>query len=135
MRGFLLRLAAVGLLAIAPLAACTPAANDAASKAAIGAAVEEYMHEHAPDVKFNVVVERIEGDYARMRLIPEEPVTDAATGYAHREGPAWKVLGVGTAFEPAFYERSGVPTDLREPAMAAPGSPAPALASERPTPS
>ena len=61
-----------------------------------------------------VEVEKIEGDAARVRVLPDDPnAADAAWLFLKHESGMWKVVaGPGTAFTPDDMKSAGLPEDL-----------------------
>lgn len=49
--------------------------------------------------------------YAKVILHPKKPVTDDATVYLQKQNSSWKVLNLGTAFDPEFLAK--LPEALR----------------------
>lgn len=64
---------------------------------------------------FTAGIERVEGDFARAILYPNDPnATDPAWVWLRRDSTIWKVFGgPGTEFDDAFYNRHNVPDQIR----------------------
>lgn len=64
--------------------------------------------------EFSVPNLRIEAGVARLTLVPSAGQTDPATAYARLiDINSWQVLGLGTSFEPEWYEQNDIPEVLR----------------------
>jgi hypothetical protein len=100
------------LLVLAPLPACAhgPTGDDP-----IAAAVREYVRTETAVDSVEVVIEAVEGDYARVRVRPVGAETDPAVLFLRRIDGRWRGIAIGTAFDPEFYEREGIPPALRVP--------------------
>ena len=81
---------------------------------ALIAATKKYLaaNSYPPDMK--VAVEKVEGDYARVAVTPKDPTKmDGAIAFLKRDHGAWKVLELGTGWDPADLEKSHIPKSLR----------------------
>jgi hypothetical protein len=84
---------------------------------AITAAAKTYLSrfENIKLGEDNVIVEQVEGDFARVRIFPEEPANaDPAWVFLQkRNGDWWEVVaGPGTAFGPDDLQAAGIPESL-----------------------
>lgn len=77
---------------------------------AVVAAVQRFLK---ADAGAKIVCERLEADFARVsaKSAKAQPIF----GFAKR-GPLgrWEVLGMGSFFEPAFYQQHGIPERLQQ---------------------
>jgi hypothetical protein len=64
---------------------------------------------------FTVQIERILGDYARVRLRPVDPLlAEPALVFLQRQASGWTIVaGPGAAFMPEDLEQAGVPASIR----------------------
>jgi hypothetical protein len=93
------------------LAAC--GGSTASDNQAIIDATSAYVKANSAVANFTVQVEQVAGDYARARVSPTDGSTDPAWVYLKREGGAWQVLLLGTAFTPEDYQQFGIPESLQ----------------------
>ena len=64
---------------------------------AVITAAQKYVAAHSAVSGFNVTVEKIEGDYARVKVIPKHAgETDPAWVFLKREKGVWRGLTMGT---------------------------------------
>jgi len=88
---------AVSLLGLAPARAAAPTAQDGCAQPppdveqAVVAAASAYMRAQYPDVFDRAVVRRVEGDWARVRVLTRVE-TEPTSLILHREGQAWSVV-------------------------------------------
>ena len=63
---------------------------------------------------FHVSIEKIQGDYARVQLVPKNPKrADATWVFLKREKGAWRILmGPGTHFESKDYRKYRIPASI-----------------------
>ena len=80
---------------------------------AIIAATKKYLaaNSYPPDVK--VTVEKVSGDYARVATTPKSQQIDPAIAFLKRVHGAWKVLTLGTGWDPADLEKLDIPMSVR----------------------
>jgi hypothetical protein len=86
-------------------------ATPVSADAAIVQATTNFVKRENPKLRPKVQVERVRSDYARASVSARG--TDSAWAYLHREQGTWKVLSLGTGFDPAFYQRQGIPRELQ----------------------
>jgi hypothetical protein len=60
-----------------------------------------------------VKVEGVSGDFARVQVKSKSNGTDPAMAFLKRANGKWKVLSLGTAFEPAELKRLQIPASLQ----------------------
>jgi hypothetical protein len=106
------------LLFAAVLTACAIAfagpLGGAAEDQAIAAAARKYVAANSQVSDFEIKVEKIAGNYARAKVIPENPgQTDAAWVFLKREKGTWTGLTLGTAFTAEDYKEFHIPAALR----------------------
>ncbi len=96
-----------GCLGFATTAAASP------DEPAIIAATKKYLaaNSYPPDVK--VTVEKVHGDYARVATIPKSQQMDPAIAFLKRDHGVWKVLTLGTGWDPADLEELHIPKSLQ----------------------
>jgi hypothetical protein len=83
--------------------------------AAIIAATKTFMAANATlTTKINVTVERVEGNFARARVNPQDRgAADPAWVFLKKDEGKWTGLTVGTFFEAEDYQKLGIPKSLR----------------------
>ncbi len=94
----------------APASTVVPAAS--AEIQAIQTAVQEHLARQSVPVAARIDIEMQAQQFARVRIMPSAPATDPTIGYLRRQDQSWAILGIGTAFEPDFYARYGIPQQL-----------------------
>jgi hypothetical protein len=62
---------------------------------------------------FRLTVEKVAGDSARLRVEAPDASVAPAWVFAKKRDGKWKALDLGTGFDPAYYERHGIPASLR----------------------
>lgn len=82
---------------------------------AIRSALLDYVRKQTEVRSFQLAFDAVADGWARVRIIPEEGVTDPATVYLRQEGGVWRVVGIGTAFAPDELNELGVPEGVRPP--------------------
>lgn len=102
-------------LAIAGIVACliglvACGAND---QQAVTDAVTAYLSANGGPAQSKVEVEKIDGDYARVEVIPPPDTTDPALAFLKRENGQWTVLALGTGFPPEDLDKLGIPESIR----------------------
>ncbi|GAB4108662.1 MAG: hypothetical protein OHK0022_60430 [Roseiflexaceae bacterium] len=81
---------------------------------AIKQAAYTYVMENTEVRGFLVVLDRIAGDTARGRVLPDDRNTvDPAFVFLRRTGDYWSVISLGTAFGEDFYTSNKIPDELR----------------------
>jgi hypothetical protein len=99
------------LLAALLLAASGHAAED---PKAIIQATTDYVKKETAISDPLVTVEKVADGYARVQVKSKSGATDAATAFLKLEKGKWKVLTLGTAFEPADYRKLRIPASLQQ---------------------
>lgn len=61
-----------------------------------------------------ITVQKVVGGYARVQVKSKSGATDTATAFLKLVKGEWKVLILGTAFEPEDYKRLQIPTSLQK---------------------
>jgi hypothetical protein len=105
------------LLVLGLLAAALPQLMASPEDAAILTAAESYLTANATvTTKVKFIVERVEGDLARVRINPEErPNKDTAWIFLKKKEGKWTGLDSRAWFRPEDYERLGIPKSLEIP--------------------
>ena len=86
----------------------------ATEKEAIIIATKQYVAAHSQVSGFHVSIEKIEGDYARVKVTPKNPrETDAAWVFLKREKGVWRGLMIGTGFESEDYDKFHIPAGIQ----------------------
>ena len=81
---------------------------------AVTTAARTYVAAHSAVSEVNVSVEKIEGDYARVRVTPTHAgETDPAWVFLKREKGVWHGLTVGTFFTPEDYAEFHIPPSIQ----------------------
>jgi hypothetical protein len=102
------------LLILAVLAAALPQLIASPENAAIIAATKTYVAANSGMTKINVAVEKVEGDFARVKVTPQDAGTaDPAWVFLKKNNGKWTGLTLGTAFGPEDYQQLGIPKSLR----------------------
>ena len=84
--------------------------------AAIVAAARSYVTANSGMTKFVLVVEQVEGDFARAKVVPEEKdAADPAWVFLKKSDGKWTGLTLGTSFTVSDYQELGIPNALRVP--------------------
>ncbi len=99
----------LGLLAVAlPRLIASP------EDAAIIAATKSYVAANSGMTKINATVEQVEGDFARVKVTPENSkATDPALVFLKKTDGKWIGLILGTSFTVEDYQQLGIPNSLR----------------------
>jgi len=82
-------------------------------ESAIIAATKKYLAANSYPADIKVTVEKREGDYARVATVPKNQQMDPAIAFLKRDHGAWKVLDLGTGWDPADLEKLHIPKNLR----------------------
>ena len=78
-------------------------------------AARKYVAAHSAVSGFNVSVEKIEGDYARVKVTPKNAgETDPAWVFLKREKGIWRGLTMGTFFTPDDYAEFHIPPGVQQ---------------------
>ena len=81
---------------------------------AVIAAARTYVAAHSAVSGFNVSVEKIEGDYARVKVTPKHAgETDPAWVFLKGEKGTWRGLAIGTFFTTEDYAKFHIPPSLQ----------------------
>ncbi|MDQ6626465.1 MAG: hypothetical protein M3Y69_10080 [Verrucomicrobiota bacterium] len=81
--------------------------------ALIVSATQHYVAANSGIQKMHIVVERVEGSYARTKVAPADAnAADAAWVFLKKEHGAWIGLTLGTSFNSNDYRRLGIPLGL-----------------------
>lgn len=88
---------------------------------AIVTAVNDYLVQSGEPTQVAVSVERIEGEFARVRLIAvTSDSTGNATGYLKQVDSTWQVLVIGQDFDSDLLLELGIPTTILPEELLAP---------------
>jgi hypothetical protein len=80
----------------------------------VSTAARKYVAAHSAVSGFNVSVEKLEGDYARVKVTPKHPgETDPAWVFLKREKGVWRGLTMGTFFTPDDYAQFHIPPSIQ----------------------
>jgi hypothetical protein len=78
-------------------------------------AAQKYVAAHSAVSGFNVSVEKIEGDYARVKVTPKNAgETDPAWVFLKRAKGIWRGLTMGTFFTPDDYAEFHIPPSVQQ---------------------
>ena len=81
---------------------------------AVITAARKYVAAHSTVSGFDVSVEKIEGDYARVKVTPKHAgETDPAWIFLKREKGIWRGLTIGTFFTTEDYAEFHIPPSLQ----------------------
>jgi hypothetical protein len=80
---------------------------------AVVAATKNYLATHSYPAGMKVVVEKVVGDYSRVAITPKDPNSDGALIFLKREHGVWKVLSIGTGWDPADLDKMHIPKSVR----------------------
>ena len=81
---------------------------------AVITAAQKYVAAHSAVSGFNVSVEKIEGDYARVKVIPKHAgETDPGWVFLKHEKGIWRGLTIGTFFTTHDYAEFHIPPSLQ----------------------
>jgi hypothetical protein len=106
----MLLLCAVAIGFVIPLLA----ADD--ENAAIIAATKTYVAANSSITKINATVEATEGDFARVKITPEDPnAADPAWVFLKKKDGKWSGVTLGSGFTTEDYQQLGIPNALRIP--------------------
>jgi len=103
------------LLILGLLAVALPRLVAESENAAILAAAENYLKTSATtEVKY--IVERVEGDLARVRINPAaKPNSSTAWIFLRKKDGKWTVISARASFTAKEYDELGIPKSLRIP--------------------
>ncbi len=81
---------------------------------AVITAARKYVTAHSAVSGFNVSVEKIEGDYARVKVTPKHAgETDPAWVFLKSEKGIWRGLTIGTFFTTEDYAEFHIPPSIQ----------------------
>jgi hypothetical protein len=80
---------------------------------AIIAGTKKYLASESYTAPVKIVVEKADGDYARVLVTPRDGQTDAATVFLKRDKGAWRGLTLGTGWDPEDLAKLHIPASLR----------------------
>lgn len=81
---------------------------------AVTNAAKKYVAAHSQVSGFHVKLEKIDGDYARIKVTPKDATeTDAAWVFLKREKGVWRGLMMGTYFTTEDYNEFRIPAGLQ----------------------
>lgn len=101
------------ILAAALAAIATEASED---NAAIIAATKSYVAANSGMTKVTVTVEQIAGDFARVKVAPEDSkAADPAWVFLKKSEGKWTGLVLGSSLTTEDYQQLGIPNALRIP--------------------
>lgn len=93
--------------------------NDTAASSettqAITSATLMYVKNHTavPTDKVKITAIIRSGEFARVRIEPTEPLTDAAFVFLKHSQRGWDVISLGTAFDQTLYTQNNIPKELQ----------------------
>jgi len=81
---------------------------------AVITAARKYVAAHSAVSGFDASVEKIQGDYARVKVTPKNAgETDPAWVFLKREKGIWRGLTIGTFFTPEDYAEFHIPPSIQ----------------------
>ena len=81
---------------------------------AVTIAAKKYVAANSQVSGFHVRVEKIEGNYARVKVTPKDAsAADAAWVFLKREKGVWRGLTMGTDFETDDYSKLHIPAGVQ----------------------
>ena len=101
---------------VASLAGCLVCAGSllaGGDDEAIIAGTKKYLASEGYTASVKIVVEKVEGDYARVLVTPRDGQTDAATVFLKREKGVWRGLTLGTGWDPEDLAKLHIPRSLQ----------------------
>ena len=104
-------------LIVAVLALTLPNLVASPDNADIISSAESFLHANATvTTKVNFTVEQVDGDFARVRINPQDkPTADTAWIFLKKTDGKWTGLTVGSSFTVEDYQQLGIPNALRIP--------------------
>ena len=104
------------LLLLCALLAASISPSFADDNAAIAAATRTYVAANSGTTKFVVVVEQVADEFARARVVPEDPkAADPAWVFLKKQDGTWNGLILGSGLTTEDYQQLGIPNALRIP--------------------
>jgi hypothetical protein len=102
------------LLILGVLAAALPQLIASSENAAIVTEAERFLIENATArTKINFTVEKIEGDFARVRINPKDAPGGPAWIFLQKKAGKWRGLTVRAAFSAEHYQQFDIPKSLQ----------------------
>lgn len=102
------------LLILGLLAATLPQLIASSENAAIVTEAERFLVENATvTTKINFTVEKIDGDFARVRINPKDAPGDPAWIFLQKKEGKWTGLTVRAAFSAEHYQEFEIPKSLQ----------------------
>ncbi len=99
---------------IACTAGCIGSLLATGEEKAVTIAARKYVAAHSVVSRVHVRIEKIDGDYARVKVTPDDSSqTDAAWVFLKRERGVWRGLTMGTAFSPDDYKELHIPASVQ----------------------
>ena len=104
------------LIVLLLVALLSPSFGKGAEDDAIIAATKSYVSASSGMTKIIATVEQVEGDFARVKVEPEDKNTaDPAWVFLQKKDGKWTGLVLGTSFTTEDYQQLGIPNALRVP--------------------
>ena len=86
----------------------------ASEEEAVTIAARKYVAAHSVVSGFHISIEKVDGDYARVKVTPNDASqNDAAWVFLKREKGVWRGLTMGTAFSPDDYKELRIPASVQ----------------------
>ena len=86
----------------------------ASDEEAVTIAAQKYVAAQSVVSGFHILIEKIDGDYARVKVTPNDASqTDAAWVFLKREKGVWRGLTIGTGFSPDDYKALHIPVSVQ----------------------
>jgi hypothetical protein len=102
------------LLILAVLAVALPQLFASSEDTAIVTEAERFLMENATvTTKIDFTVEKIEGDFARVRINPKDAPGGPAWIFLQKKADKWSGLTVRAAFSAEDYQQFGIPKSLQ----------------------
>lgn len=99
---------------IACTTGCVGSLLAAGEEEAVAIAAKKYVAAHSAVSRFHVRIEKIDGEYARVKVTPNDSSqTDAAWVFLKREKGGWRGLTIGTGFSPEDYKELHIPASMQ----------------------
>ena len=93
---------------------CVGSLLAAGENEAITIAAKKYVAAHSQVSGFHVAVEKIDGDYARVKVVPKDASeTDPAWVFLQRKKGVWRGLMMGTYFTTEDYNEFHIPAGIQ----------------------
>lgn len=96
-------------------AAATGESPAATMQAVVGAARSYAAGPGSEGLGYLIVVEAIEGDWARVKATAPDPGSTAQVMYLRRSGGAWQGVAKASSFSQQDYLRLGIPPSVQAP--------------------